>query len=34
MSTSRPNILFLHDLLADWDRLQSGQLPFKIDPLR
>ena len=23
-----------HDLLADWDHLQSGQLPFKIDPLR
>jgi len=22
------------DLLADWNRLQSGQLPFKIDPLR
>ena len=26
--------LHQHDLLADWDRLQSGQLPFKIDPLR
>ena len=26
--------LHQHELLADWDRLQSGQLPFKIDPLR
>lgn len=22
------------ELLADWERLQSGQLPFKIEPLR
>lgn len=26
--------LHQQDLLADWERLQSGQLPFKIDPLR
>ena len=30
--------LFLHDekreLLADWERLQSGRIPFKIDPLQ
>lgn len=22
------------ELLTDWERLQSGQVPFKIDPLR
>ena len=22
------------ELLADWERLQSGQMPFKIDPLQ
>ena len=22
------------ELLADWERLQSGQAPFKIDPLQ
>ena len=26
--------LHLDELVADWTRLQSGQLPLKIDPLR
>ena len=26
--------LHQRELLADWERLQSGQMPFKIDPLQ
>ena len=26
--------LHQRELLADWERLQSGQMPFKINPLR
>ncbi len=26
--------LHQRELLADWERLQSGQTPFKIDPLQ
>ena len=26
--------LHQRELLADWERLQSGQIPFKIDPLQ